>query len=160
MVMNVTVGYSRMDSGKIGAWLYQTDCLSSFIGWVDGWIAHTGCLSSFIGWMVDRLTLGIAFWSGLGACCWEGLGVTEGGEAPGQGCASCSPETRELEASSIRTSKTPKEDRGGPGATIVLEEAIGWQRGGRELMMWPLGRVRWETSGPTSPIWAGALRGW
>lgn len=25
MVMNVTVGYSRMDSGKIGAWLYQTD---------------------------------------------------------------------------------------------------------------------------------------
>lgn len=52
-------------------------------------------------------------------------------------------ETKELEASSLRTSKTPKEGRGGPGATIFLEEAIGWQRGGRELMMWPLGGVRW-----------------
>lgn len=52
-------------------------------------------------------------------------------------------ETKELEASSIRTSKTPKEGRGGPGATVFLEEAIGWQRGERTLMMWPLGGVRW-----------------
>lgn len=50
----------------------------------------------------------------MGVCCWEGLGVMEDLEAPGQSCASRSPETRELKTSSIRTSKTPKGRQGRP----------------------------------------------